>query len=229
MILHRNVYLNTVEPEYLAFRISQGVDTKVDFHFKRQNGAVLNSDVVAQLQVTSRSRGTTEYYSCPAIDVVNGIARAVIPAGLGHDPNGYNLRLTGTVDQEPRVLAYGVMTAIAGAGPQVEAQDVIDSIDLNLFYGQPTTVTVTLWQDAGKSAPYDLTAKTVTANIRASPTGGVLQPFTVASISANAVTIALTAEQVDSLPASAWWSLVVTSSLGSTTLAQGDVSVKIVT
>jgi len=113
MNLHRNVFINPIEPEYLAFRISQGIDTKVDFHFKRPGGAPLAADVVAQLQVTSRSRGTTEYYSCPAIDVVNGVARVLIPAGLGHDPNGYNLRLTGTVDQEPRVLAYGVMTAVA--------------------------------------------------------------------------------------------------------------------
>jgi len=70
---------------------------------------------------------------------------------------------------------------------------------------------------------------TVTANIRSSPTGGVLQPFTVEVASANSVVLTLTAEQVDSLPATAWWSLVVTSSLGSTTLAQGDVSVRAMT
>jgi len=226
VIVNRNIYVNPIEPEYLAFRIAQGVDTKVDLHFKRQDGAPVNEDLVAQLQVTSRSRNITEYYSVPSIDTVNGVARVLIPAGLGHDPNGYNLRLTGTVNQEPRVIAYGVMTAVAGAGPQVQAQDVIDSIDLTLFYTQPTIITVTLWQDAGKSAPYDLSSSAVSASVLEAPAGLLLQPFTVVGISGNAVTISLTAVQVDTLPASCWWTLAVSSSAGTTTLAQGNVSVK---
>jgi hypothetical protein len=228
VIVHRNIFINPVEPDYVAFRISQGVTTKVVFHIKTPGGAPLPADTVAQLQVTSRSRNITEYYACPAIDVVNGVAQAVIPKDLGYDPNGYNLRLTGTVNREPRVLAYGVMTTLAGAGPQVEAQDVIDSIDLSLFYGQPTTITVTLWQDAGKSAPYDLTGMEVSANVLASQLGGILQPFSVVGISGSAVTISLTAAQVDTLPALCWWTLAVTSGVGTTTLAQGNVYVRTV-
>ena len=130
MIVNRTVFINPVEPEFLSFRLSSGIETKIDFSFRGQNGAPWNEDVVAQLQLTSRSRDLTEYFSCPATDVVNGRARATIPADMGYDPNGWRLRLTGTVDQEPRVLAYGVATAIAGAGPQVEPQDVIDTINL---------------------------------------------------------------------------------------------------
>jgi hypothetical protein len=229
MILHRDVFLNPVDPQYLALRAASGVDTKVNLHFKTASGVPLTQDVVAQLQLTSRSRNITTYLSCPAVDVVNGVARVTIPADFMTDPNGYNIRLTGTVAGEPRVLAYGVLTQIAGAGPQVEAQDVIDSIDIVLFYGQPTTITVTLWQDAGKGAPYDLSGVSVAADVRTAQSGPVLQSFAVLGISGNAVTISLTAAQVDTLPAACWWDLVVTSSSGSTTLAQGDVSVKTLT
>lgn len=225
MIVNRTVFLNPVEPEFLAFRLSSGVDTKVDFHFKAQTGAPHPEDVVAQLQLTGRTNDQTEYFSVPAVDIVNGVARAVIPAGFNYDPNGWRLRLTGTVNQEPRVIAYGVVTAVAGAGPQVEPQDVIDSIDIKLTYTQPTMFTVKVWQDESKYTPYDLAASSVGANIYSAPGGFVLMPFTVSAVVGNEVTLSLTAAQVDTLPASCWWTLTIVTGPGLTTLAQGKVTV----
>jgi len=227
MNLHRNVYINPVEPEYLAFRVSQGIDTKVNFHFKTQAGGPIASDVVAQMQLTSRSRNIVEFYSCPAVDIVNGIARATIPADIMHDPNGWNLRLTGTIAGEPRVLAYGVMTTIAGAGPQAEPQDIIDTIDLSLTRGTDAVINVKLWADAGKGTPYDLTAAgtAVSSKIYERRGGTVLANFDVAVVAANEVVLTLPADTVTALPDLCWWTLIATTPLGTTTLCEGEVTV----
>jgi hypothetical protein len=82
MIVDRTVFINPIEPEFLAFRVSSGVDTKVRFHLKAQTGAAWNEDVLAQLQLTSRTSDRTDFYSAPSIDTANGVAQAVIPAGL---------------------------------------------------------------------------------------------------------------------------------------------------
>jgi hypothetical protein len=211
----------------MSFRLSSGIETKIDIHYKGQNGAPWREDVVGQLQLTSRSRDETEYYSVPAIDVVNGIGRAVIPAGMAYDPNGWRLRLTGTVDTEPRVIAYGVVTAVAGAGPQVDPQDVIDTINLSFDRGEEVSINVTLWADASKSAPYDLTAQgtTVAAYIFNMQGGNVLVPFAATVVDAQTVNLYLTPAQVNALPDACWWSLVATTAAGLTTLCEGSVSV----
>jgi len=226
-LVNRTLHLNPVEPEFLSFRISSGIETKIDFAFKRQNGAPHSEDLVAQLQLTSRSRDLTEYFSCPAIDVVNGKARATIPAGFGYDPNGWRLRLTGTVDTEPRVLAYGVVTAVAGAGPQVEPQDVIDTIPLAFQRDEEVNLNVTLWADASKSAIYDLTAKgtSINAYVFGVQGGPVLVPFTTTAVSSNVVNLYLTPAQVNNLPDDCWWSLIASTGAGTTTLCEGPVTV----
>jgi hypothetical protein len=227
MIISRTLHLNPVEPEFLAFRISSGIETLVDFAFKKQNGAPHGEDLVAQLQLTSRSRDTTEYFSCPATDVVNGRARAVIPAGMSYDPNGWRLRLTGTVDTEPRVLAYGVVTAVAGAGPQVEPQDVIDTIPLTFQRDEEVNLNVTLWADESKSAAYDLTGKgtSINAYVFAVQGGPVLVPFTTTALAPNVVNLYLTPSQVNDLPDACWWSLIASTGAGTTTLCEGPVAV----
>jgi hypothetical protein len=144
---------------------------------------------------------------------------------MQYDPNGWQLRLTGTVNQEPRVVAYGVATAVAGAGPQIEPADIIDSIDLHFFYGNAVNMTVKLWADSQKYTPYDLTGVTISAAVYVGPGGTALLPFTITSIAGNAVTMSLTSAQVGTLPALCWWSLKVSSAPGTTTLAQGNVSV----
>jgi hypothetical protein len=227
MIINRVCQINPVEPEFLSFRLSSGIETKIDFFFKKQNGAPHGEDLVAQLQLTSRTRDTTEYYSVPATDVVNGRARATIPAQMTYDPNGWRLRLTGTVDTEPRVLAYGVVTAVAGAGPQVEPQDVIDTIPLSFQRDEEVNLNVTLWADASKSAIYDLTAKgtTINAYVFGVQGGPVLVPFTTTALSSNVVNLYLTADQVNNLPDACWWSLIASTGAGTTTLCEGPVAV----
>jgi hypothetical protein len=207
--------------------LSSGIETKIDFFFKKQNGAPHGEDLVAQLQLTSRTRDTTEYYSVPATDVVNGRARATIPAQMTYDPNGWRLRLTGTVDTEPRVLAYGVVTAVAGAGPQVEPQDVIDTIPLSFQRDEEVNLNVTLWADASKSAIYDLTAKgtSINAYVFGVQGGPVLVPFTTTAVSSNVVNLYLTPGQVNNLPDDCWWSLIASTGAGTTTLCEGPVTV----
>jgi hypothetical protein len=228
MILHRDVFLNPVDPQYLALRVPEGVDTKVNLHIKSPQGVPLAQDTVAQLQLVSRSRNTTTYLSCPSIDTVNGVARVTIPADFPSDPNGWNLRLTGTVDAEPRVMGYGVMTQIAGAGPQVEPQDIIDQVDLVLTRGQIAQVGVKLWDDAGGSDPFDLADEgtTVTSSVYVARGGAVLVPFTVTVVASNEVLLTLTAAQVDALPDLCWWSLVASNASGANTLCEGSVTVR---
>jgi hypothetical protein len=226
MIVNRTVFLNSIEPEFLAFRFSQGVDTRVNLHFRDQNGTPHGEDVVAQLQMTGRSNRITEYYSCPATDIVNGSARVLIPAGLQYDPNGWQLRLTGTVDQEPQVIAYGVATAVAGAGPQVEAQDVIDSIDIVMTHDADCVMIVKMWQDDGKNAPFDLTVASLAAAVYDHQGGALLAPFAVTPIDINSVRLTMAAAIVNTLPVSAWWSMTVTQGGGITTIVEGNVSVR---
>jgi hypothetical protein len=227
MIVQRTCYINPVEPEYLGFRISQDVDTRVDFTFLDQNGTPHNEDMVVQMQLTGRSTNMTEFYSVPTIDVANGRARARIPADIRYDPNGWRLRLTGTLAQEPRVLAYGVVTALEGEGPQIQPQDVIDTVDLAFNRDEEANLNVTVWADASKSAAYDLTARgtTINAYVLTADNGSVLVQFTATVISANQVNLYLTADQVNALPDACWWSLIATTAAGFTTLCQGTVRV----
>jgi len=225
MIVKRDIFINPVEPEYIAFKFSSGIDTRLDLAFKNQEGYPWPEDVVAQLQMVGRTDGRTAYYPCPATDLVNGTARALIPAGLAYDANGWALRLTATISQEPRVIAYGVATAVAGAGEQAVAQDVIDTIDLTLTRTVDVTFTVKIWKDVDKTVPYDLSATTVAATVYDRQGGSVLAPFTVASIDVNIITLTMPAATVDGLPDQCWWTLVVTTSSGLTTLAAGNVTV----
>jgi hypothetical protein len=228
VIIHRDVFINPIEPEYLAFRFSMGIETNVDLHFKKQDGFPFPEDVVAQLQMKGRSSGLVKYFACPATDVVNGVARARIPNDLAYDKNGWQLRLTGTVEQEPRVIAYGVATATEGVGEQEVPQDVIDTIDLTLVRGVDCVFTVKVWKDVDKTTPYDLSAATIAAPILSSRGGPQIAAFSVTDITGNVVTLSMPAAEVDALPDLCWWNLTVTTSEGLTTLAQGFVSLIVV-
>jgi hypothetical protein len=119
----------------------------------------------------------------PATDIVNGKARVVIPADTLTDPNGYRLRVTGTLEGEPALLAMGQVAPITGAGPEAVPQDVIDQIDLALQRNSDVVLNVRLWTDESKDVPFDMTVTTILANVYASHGGPVLEPFTVAPIS----------------------------------------------
>jgi hypothetical protein len=56
--------------------------------------------------------------------------------------------------------------------------------------------------------------------------GTALMPFEVMVVASNEVSLTLAAEQVDLLPPTCWWSLVVSNSAGAHTLCEGNVTVK---
>ena len=151
MIVNKTCVLNSVEPSPLSFRAPMGLDTSLNVVFYGQDGQPYPSDLGAQLQLTGRSTARTSTYFMPATDIANGRARAVIPGGDISDVNGYRLRIVGTWKGEPALLALGTLATVAAAGLETVPEDVIDTIDLNLTYGNPVTMIVKLWQDAGKN------------------------------------------------------------------------------
>lgn len=225
--VQRAVWINPVEPAPLSLRVPSGMETRLAVSFFTQAGPVA-SDLLAQLELTGRSGNTPrQFYSMPATDVVNGRARAIIPAGDLVDPNGYRLNLYGTVDGEPFLLANGKVDIIAAAGPQAVPPDVIDQIALSFERDEDVLLDVKLWTDAGKDAAYDLTASgtVITANVYGSKGGPALMPFTTEVLAANEVRLTLTADQVNLLPDSCWWTLAASTAAGTTTLCEGAVTV----
>lgn len=223
----RAVWVNAVEPAPLSLRVPSGMETRLAVSFFTQQGPVA-TDLLAQLELTGRSGNTPrQFYSMPATDVVNGKARAIIPAGDLTDPNGYRLNLYGTVDGEPMLLANGRVDVLAAAGPQAVPPDVIDQIALAFQRDEDVLIDVKLWTDASKDAPFDLTASgtIITANVYAVQGGPALVPFTVTVLAANEVRLTLTADQVNLLPDSCWWSLAASTAAGLTTLCEGAVAV----
>jgi len=227
MIVNRTIFLNPVEPHPLSFRAPMGMETKLNIAFIGQGGAPYSSDIAAQLQLTGRTSDRTSTYFVPATDIVNGRARATIPGDALNDPNGYRLRLVGTLAGEPALLAMGTVMPVAFAGIEAIPDDIIDSVPLTFAYNNPVSLEISVWMDAGKNSEYDLTTQstTVSASVYESRGGMALVPFTVTPIDANTVTLSLTAEQVNALPPSCWWTMIGATGGGATTLAEGEVTV----
>ena len=225
MNVNRLLVINSVEPSSLSFRAPFGVDTRLNVQYVNHGGVAVTSDLAAQLQLTGRSNARTISYFMPAVDIANGRARATIPADDLVDPNGYRLRIVGTVNREAALLATGTVMPIASAGLEAVPDDIIDSVDLTFDYDAPVDIDITLWADAGKGSPYDMTQTTITAAVHAAKGSAALTPFTVTPLSANQVKLSLTVEQVNALPANCWWSLVASTSAGATTLCEGDVAI----
>ena len=224
--VQRTVYINTIEPVALSMRVPSGMESRLQVTFRDPGGHLVTNDVLPQLEITGRTNGKVPMaFAMPAVDVANGIARAVIPAGVLVDQNGYRLNLYGTWNSEPILLATGVVDIFQAPGVQTILPDVIDRIDITLTHGSDTALNIVLWVDEGKTQPFDLSTVTVGAAVYASQGGPVLVPFTIASISGNAVMLSLTAAQVDALPDSCWWSLTVSDANGVTTLVEGSVTV----
>lgn len=224
MIVERTIYINRIQPEPLSFAVPAGLEAKVDVNFRDQSGDPYGSDLLAQLQLTSRSQNISKNYPMPATDVVNGKARAVIPAGDIVDMNGYRLRLFGTLGGEGWLLATGVVSPIAGAGPEAVPPAVIQQVPIVLTRGQPAIIDIRLWDDLG-SDPFDLSSATLTAGIYTVQGGDLLVPFTVTQTAENAVQLTLTADQVNALPDTGYWNLQIGQVSGVTTLVEGPVTV----
>jgi hypothetical protein len=228
MIVNKTVVLNPVEPSPLSFRAPMGLDTRLDVTFYGQNGQPYSSDLAAQLQLTGRTSARTSSYFMPATDIANGKARATIPGDAISDVNGYRLRLLGTYQGEPMLLALGTLSPIASAGLEAIPEDTIDQVDITLTRGEAAEIGVKLWDDAGGFDPFDLAEEgtTVTSSIYESRGGVPLVPFTVTVVAANEVTLTLDSTQVDALPDLCWWSLVASNASGANTLCEGSVTVR---
>jgi hypothetical protein len=219
--VQRTIYINQIEPAMLSVRAPAQMETRLEVTFRDQRGSPLNTDLAAQLHLTSRSGDRTVSYAMPSTDMVNGKARAIIPAGDLDDMNGYRLRVLGTWKQQPWLLATGALHLIGAAGVDAQPDDVIDQIALTFARGLDDYVDVKLWHDASQTQPYDITSLTVTAPI----TMGTTDAFVVTQIAYNEVRLSLTAAQTNTLPTSCWWELIVSSGAGQQTLAQGPLTI----
>ena len=225
--INRTLVLNPVEPAPISFKLPTGIETWVNVALLRQTGAPYAMDTASQLYLTSRSDRRVLRYPMLSVDPINGQARAVIPAGDIRDENGYNVQIIGTVDAEPRLIAKGSASVTVTEALGILPTDMIDTVDLAFDYDEDVTLDVTVWKDAGKGSPYDLTQEvtTISATIYDKKGGGILSGFAVTVLAANKVQLSLTAEQVNRLPATCWWALMASTAAGLVTLCEGSVAV----
>ena len=223
----KTIFLNPIEPAPLSFRGGTNVATFLEVTYYQQSGFPYGSDVDGQLQLTGRSTGRRKAYSMPAIDVANGKARAIIPAGDLVDLNGYRLALYGSVGGEAGLIARGLVWPDDQEEPLSEPVDVIDTVPITLVRAQSTdsAFTVKLWDDESKSDPYDIGGSTLSASIYDVQGGLKLVDMTSVPVSGNSVQVSLTQTQVNALPNACWWTLSIGSVDGVTTLCEGPVTV----
>lgn len=227
MRITRTVAMNPIEPQQMSLRVPNGMPLSLDLQYLDINGQVYTSDLAAQLQLTSRTGDQTTFHAAPATDIINGKARVTIGADVLTDINGYRLRLAGTYRGEATLLALGSLRITEAAGLQATPEDIIDDVPLYLSYAFDAAVSIRLWQDADKGAPFDLSTATITAAIypsSADPTA--LVPFDVTTTATpGEVILRLTADQIATLPPVCWWSMRASTAGGVTTLCQGTVTI----
>jgi hypothetical protein len=224
--IQRSISMNPVEPAPFSLRVVSGISTSILVTLFDRYGSPVKQDLAMQMQLTSRSSGRVTSYAMPATDVVNGKAMSTIPAGDLTDSNGYVVNVYGTVAGGAELLATGILRLVSGPGIDQAPDDIIDTIPLTVQFGQPLSITVKLWQDVGKTIPYNLDTTPVVAQLyldRTSTTA--LMIFSQTRLGLNELELALTGEQTQTLPPSCWWDLRATVATGMTTLAQGEVTV----
>ncbi len=223
----RTIALNPIEPAPMSLRVPAKVPLTIDFQYLTADGRSVGVDVAAQLQVTARTNGQTNVYPVPATDIVNGKARVSIGKDVLQDINGYRVRLVGTVKGEAQLIALGTMRITDAAGIEETPEDIIDDVALEMAYNFDTAVSVRLWQDAGKTAPFDLTTATISAAIYSSRDDAIaLAAFTVTPTAIpGEVVLQLPYAVVNTLPSGCWWSLRASMAAGTTTLCQGTVTI----
>ena len=221
----RTLALNAIEPAPFSMRVPAKVPLTVDIQYLDAAGDNITSDVAAQLQVTGRTNGSTDVYPVPATDIINGRARVSIGKDVLQDMNGYRLRLVGTYRGEAQLLALGTMRITEAAGVEETPEDVIDTISLTIPYNFAYGADIHLWQDAGKTTPFDLTTATISAALYPNQNDPAqLLPFAIGVAGPGHVILQLTVDQVNALPVNSWWSLRASSAAGVTTLCQGPVT-----
>jgi hypothetical protein len=223
----RTIALNPVEPAVFSARTPKGFDLVMDLLYRTAVDTIYPNDLAATLVLEGRTTNQTKTYIVPATDAVNGKARVRVPGGDLVDDNGYRMTLVGTVDNVRTVVGVGTLI-LAGTGvEEVVAADVIDTVNLTLDYDEACELDVALWQDAAGGTPFDLTDQntSVGAAIYDKQGGSALMPFTITVLASNKVGLRLTADQVNALPASCWWSLNAGTSAGTTELCNGTVAI----
>lgn len=224
----RTIALNPIEPAPMSLRVPAKVPLTIDFQYLTADGMSVGVDVAAQLQVTARTSGQTDVYPVPATDIVNGKARASIAKDVLQDINGYRVRLVGTVKGEAQLIALGTLRITDAAGIEETPEDIIDDVSLEMAYNFDAAISVRLWQDAGKTTPFDLTTATISAAIYSSrdQTAVALANFTVTPTAIpGEVVLQLPYAVVNTLPSGCWWSLRASTAAGTTTLCQGTVTI----
>jgi hypothetical protein len=224
--INRACYINPIEPSQMSMRLATGLDTSIDVQYFHQDGSSWSIDVGGQLYLIARTDGTVQQYLLPATDIVNGKARAFIPAGDITDLNGYTIQLIGTIDGGAQLIARGSAFVVATQALGAIPADLIDQIPLTLSYGYGASIDIHLWADAGKVTPFDLTTATITAAIYTDQTNATkLTDFTIVPVGAGEVLLQLTDVQVNALPLTSWWSLRASNASGVTSLCQGTCTV----
>jgi len=227
MRVQRTIALNPIEPAPMSMRVPAKVPLTIDIQYLTSDGKSIATDVAAQLQVTSRTNDNTDTYPVPATDIVNGKARVSIDKDVLTDMNGYRLRLVGTVNGQAMLIALGTLRITEAAGIEETPEDVIDDVPITISYNFDAAINIRLWQDAAKTAPFDLTAATISAAIYPSSGSNVaLASFNVTPTALpGEIVLQLPYAIVNTLPSSCWWSLRASTAAGVTTLAQGSVTI----
>jgi len=97
---------------------------------------------------------------------------------------------------------------------------------LALYRGDTYRRQFTVWADAGKTQPADLTGVTVTAEVRAGTGATPVYPLALTVTLPNLIDLEISAAESAGLPASAKWDLQLTYPSGDVqTIVRGGVSV----
>jgi hypothetical protein len=100
------------------------------------------------------------------------------------------------------------------------------SFPLSLYRGDTYHWKFTLWSDAAKTTPVDLTGVTAKAEIREKPGGSTIVPLVCSVVMPNVINASLTSVASITVPTTGVWDLQLTYLSGDvTTVLAGSVSV----
>ena len=116
---------------------------------------------------------------------------------------------------------------IVGEPRLVEAQTLPGEFPLTLYSGDSYAWRFTLWQDANRTIPSDLTDATALAQIKTAPGGTLLVNMATTIVAPNFVDVVLSAAQSGALPITGGsWDLQITQDADVRTVLKGPVTVQ---